>query len=80
MTVLDRFRSYPDLESAVKDYASVLTGNPRYREAVNQAQDPGRFADELQKAGYATDPGYAAKIRSVLASPSFAHLRSLLGL
>ncbi len=80
VTVLDRFRAYPDLESAVKDYASVLTGNPRYREAVNQAQDPGRFADELQKAGYATDPGYAAKIKSVLASPSFAQLRSLLGL
>jgi flagellar protein FlgJ len=79
-TVLDRFRAYPDLEAAVRDYAALLTGNPRYRDALSHAQDPARFADELQKAGYATDPGYAAKIRAVLGSAPFAQLRSLMGL
>ncbi len=79
ITMLDRFRAYPSLEAAIGDYASVLTGNPRYRDAVAHAQDPGRFADELQKAGYATDPDYAAKIRAVLASPPFAQLRAFLG-
>lgn len=80
ITVLDRFRAYPSLEDAIGDYASLLTGHPRYRDAVANAQDPERFADELQKAGYATDPGYAAKIRAVLASPPFAQLRALMGL
>jgi len=33
---------------------------------LEHAQDPERFADELQKAGYATDPAYARKLKSVI--------------
>jgi flagellar protein FlgJ len=62
----DRFRAYDSVESAVRDYLSVLKGDPRYQRALDAAQDPSRFADELQKAGYATDPHYAAKIVRVL--------------
>ncbi|NJN50883.1 MAG: flagellar assembly peptidoglycan hydrolase FlgJ [Gammaproteobacteria bacterium] len=80
VTVADKFRAYPDLEAAIKDYAALLTGNSRYSAAVANAQDPERFADELQKAGYATDPGYAAKIRAVLGSPALSQLRSIMGL
>jgi flagellar protein FlgJ len=64
----DRFRAYESVESAVRDYVSLLQGDRRYRRALDVAQDPARFADELQKAGYATDPHYAAKIIRVLTS------------
>lgn len=64
----DRFRAYESVESAVRDYLSVLKGDRRYQRALDAAQDPARFADELQKAGYATDPHYAAKILRVLTS------------
>jgi flagellar protein FlgJ len=64
----DRFRAYESVESAVRDYVSVLKGDSRYSRAIDVAQDPARFADELQKAGYATDPHYAAKILRVLTS------------
>jgi flagellar protein FlgJ len=64
----DRFRAYESVESAVRDYISVLKGDSRYSRAIDVAQDPARFADELQKAGYATDPHYAAKILRVLTS------------
>ena len=64
----DRFRSYDSVEDAARDYASLLKGDQRYRRALDAAQDPMRFADELQKAGYATDPNYAAKILRVLTS------------
>ncbi len=64
----DRFRAYESVESAVRDYVSVLKGDSRYQRALDVAQDPARFADELQKAGYATDPHYASKILHVLTS------------
>ncbi len=64
----DRFRAYDSVESAVRDYLSVLKSDSRYSRAIDAAQDPARFADELQKAGYATDPHYAAKILRVLTS------------
>ncbi len=64
----DRFRAYESVESAVRDYVSVLKGDSRYQRALDVAQDPARFADELQKAGYATDPHYAAKLLRVLTS------------
>lgn len=62
----DRFRAYDSVDSAVRDYLSVLKGDKRYQRALDSVQDPSRFADELQKAGYATDPHYAAKIVRVL--------------
>ena len=64
----DRFRAYGSVEDAARDYASLLQGDQRYRRALDAAQDPAKFADELQKAGYATDPNYAAKVIRVLTS------------
>ncbi|HET6473734.1 MAG TPA: flagellar assembly peptidoglycan hydrolase FlgJ [Pseudomonadales bacterium] len=64
----DRFRSYGSVEDAARDYAALLQGDQRYQRALDAAQDPAKFADELQKAGYATDPNYAAKIVRVLTS------------
>ena len=66
---LASFRAYPSLKAAFDDYVNFMKGNPRYTEALANGGEPTRFADQLQKAGYATDPGYAGKIRSILTSP-----------
>jgi hypothetical protein len=35
----ERFRSYPDTASAFRDYASLLSSNPRYAAALNTGSD-----------------------------------------
>ena len=62
---VERFRAYPSYAEAFSDYASLLTSNPRYA-AVVGSQDPSVFARGLQKAGYATDPMYAAKLERII--------------
>ena len=68
------FRAYPDLKSAFDDYVNFLKGNPRYTEALRNGSRAEGFAESLQAAGYATDPDYASKLRSILASPRFNDL------
>jgi len=63
----ERFRSYPDTASAFRDYASLLSSNPRYAAALNAGNDARAFASGLAKAGYATDPQYADKLSKVAA-------------
>lgn len=60
------FRAYPDLGAAFADYVQFLKTNPRYTDALRQGTQAGKFADSLQAAGYATDPAYAQKLRSIL--------------
>jgi len=60
------FRAYPDLGAAFADYVQFLKTNPRYTEALRNGTQAGKFADSLQAAGYATDPAYADKLRSIL--------------
>jgi flagellar protein FlgJ len=60
------FRAYPDLASAFDDYARLIGNDPRYAGARAGAGDPSRYFAELQSAGYATDPAYAAKAVEVL--------------
>lgn len=63
------FRAYPDLKSAFTDYVRFLKDNPRYAQALRSGGNGEAFAQSLQAAGYATDPSYADKLRSILASP-----------
>lgn len=63
--VVDAFRSYASYAESFMDYANLLKNNPRY-EAVLGAKDAKTFAQGLQKAGYATDPAYAAKLQSII--------------
>jgi flagellar protein FlgJ len=61
------FRSYESVDEAFQDYVGFLKANPRYADAL-RAGGTGNvhaFARGLQKAGYATDPGYAQKLVSV---------------
>ena len=63
---VERFRAYANYAEAFKDYASLLAGNPRYANVLNERADPAAFARGLQQAGYATDPNYAEKLTRVI--------------
>jgi flagellar protein FlgJ len=57
-----KFRAYDSFEDSFKDYARLISDSPRYAKARQQTQSVTAFATGLQKAGYATDPEYAAKL------------------
>ncbi len=62
------FRSYQSFAESFMDYVNFLTSNPRYKNALEQRAIPGKFAEGLQNAGYATDPKYADKIQKIYKS------------
>jgi flagellar protein FlgJ len=57
-----KFRAYDSYEASFKDYSQLITKSPRYAQASQQTGSALAFANSLQKAGYATDPDYAAKL------------------
>ena len=57
-----KFRAYDSYEASFQDYARLITQSPRYAQASQQIGSAHAFASGLQKAGYATDPQYAAKL------------------
>ena len=61
-----RFRAYASPEESFADYARMITGSPRWREALARADDARGFAQGLQRGGYATDPDYADKLTRVI--------------
>lgn len=65
------FRRYNDYRESFRDYVDFLHNNPRYRDALAVADQPGLFAERLQQAGYATDPRYGEKIRSIMGGEPF---------
>jgi flagellar protein FlgJ len=62
---VERFRVYGSYAEAFRDYSSLLSANPRYA-GVLGTQDAGSFARGLQRAGFATDPKYAAKLERII--------------
>jgi flagellar protein FlgJ len=65
-TRVEKFRAYDSYADSFKDYAKLLSNNPRYEKVLASAGDASAFAQGLQKAGYATDPQYAAKLTSII--------------
>ena len=63
---MERFRAYDSYGDAFRDYAKTLTNNPRYQTVLANATDLKGFAQGLQRAGYATDPHYAAKLTRII--------------
>lgn len=62
------FRAYDSFEQSFNDYVRLLESNGRYSKAIQVAGTTGdseRFVNELQRAGYATDPQYARKINQI---------------
>ena len=62
-----RFRAYGSPAESFGDYVRMLKNSPRYQAALKAGSDVRGFAQGLQRAGYATDPGYAAKIAAIAA-------------
>jgi flagellar protein FlgJ len=62
------FRSYGSYTEAFADYARMLSNNPRYSGVVKTASTAEAFAGGMQRAGYATDPHYAAKLARTINS------------
>lgn len=63
---IEKFRAYDSYADSFRDYAQLLRSNPRYQNVLANAQDVKGFAQGLQRAGYATDPNYAAKLTRII--------------
>ncbi|AOW12249.1 glucosaminidase [Hydrogenophaga crassostreae] len=57
-----KFRAYDSYEDAFRDYARLIGNSSRYDKVMDNLDNAHNFASGLQKAGYATDPQYAAKL------------------
>jgi flagellar protein FlgJ len=62
----DSFRAYGSLAEAADDYGRFMTAQPRYAEAFRHSDDPHRFVQEIGRAGWGTDPAYAAKVNQII--------------
>ncbi|MBC3808664.1 flagellar assembly peptidoglycan hydrolase FlgJ [Undibacterium seohonense] len=63
---VEKFRAYGNYSEAFRDYAKLISDNPRYQNVMQNTGDASQFAHALQKAGYATDPQYAQKLSKVI--------------
>lgn len=59
------FRRYDSISESFEDYLDFMK-QPRYEKALTVASNSEDFVNELQNAGYATDPSYAKKINSII--------------
>lgn len=66
--VTARFRAYDSYADSFRDYARLISQNPRYEQVMDQLHSVQGFAAGLQQAGYATDPQYAAKLSRAINS------------
>ncbi|HEY0167644.1 MAG TPA: glucosaminidase domain-containing protein [Jatrophihabitans sp.] len=64
--VRDWFRVFPSAAQAFIGHGEFLRRNKRYQPAFQFANDPYRFAAEVARAGYATDPRYTQALHSVI--------------
>lgn len=69
-----RFRSYDSYQQSFDDYVNFLQTQPRYRQALQHTENPERFVEELHKAGYATDPAYAEKVKRIMHGSTLAQI------
>jgi flagellar protein FlgJ len=61
---VDAFRAYASYAEAADDYALPI--QRKYPAAFAYSKDPEEFADAVARQGYATDPGYARKLKSII--------------
>ncbi|MEH6651597.1 MAG: flagellar assembly peptidoglycan hydrolase FlgJ [Motiliproteus sp.] len=62
------FRGYSSYEHSMRDYVAFVSQSPRYQAALEQADNAKGYIEQLQLAGYATDPAYSQKISGILDS------------
>lgn len=63
---VEQFRAYDSYADSFKDFAKLMTNNPRYEGVMNNLDSPAGYAQAMQQAGYATDPNYASKLTNVI--------------
>lgn len=70
ITIKGDFRVYNSWEESMDDHTMLFVNgvdwNPQKYEEVLTAQNYEQAAEALQEAGYATDPGYADKVKEVI--------------
>jgi LysM repeat protein len=60
------FRKYHTPQECFADRARLFAQSPRYARAMQYTHDAFRFAEEIHKAGYATDPKYTDKLHRIM--------------
>ena len=60
------FRAYNSVAESFVDHGLFFVENWRYSGAMAVKDDPRQFAREINRAGYATDPSYAAKLIALM--------------
>jgi peptidoglycan hydrolase FlgJ len=60
--VTEKFRAYSSYAESFADFARLMTSSPRYAGVLKSGGDAVQFAQNMQRAGYATDPQYADKL------------------
>jgi len=73
-----KFRVYESLQAGLQDYVDFIRQQPRYQDAVAVSHDTANYFQQLQAAGYATDPNYAQKILQVMNGSVLKEVRNLL--
>ncbi len=71
-----RWRKYSSWLDSITDHAQFFLQNPRYKPALLCQTGPA-FAVAAAKAGYATDPDYAAKITEIITEHDLQTLDSV---
>lgn len=73
LTVQANFRKYDSAEQSFADHSDFLLENSIYRNALSKT-NPYEFANELQRAGYATDSQYANKLKAIIRGQNLTSL------
>ena len=60
------FKAYHNAAESFIDHGKMLRRMSRYAPCFRYRNDPARFCQELQKAGYATDPHYASALTNII--------------
>lgn len=68
------FRSYASYAESFADYVEFIKTNPRYAKALTKVEKAEEYMQELQQAGYATDPNYADKVIRIFQSQDFSNV------
>ncbi len=63
---IEKFRAYDSYADSFKDFANMMSNNPRYNKVMANLDSVNGYAQAMQNAGYATDPNYATKLASVI--------------
>lgn len=71
--IIAKFRAYASPEHSFADHSNFLLSNGRYQTALSKS-NPFEFANELQRAGYATDSQYANKLKAIIRSQDLSSL------